>query len=153
MQLQTIGWREWMALPELGIPMIKAKVDSGARTSCLHAFSIRPYTDKGVKRVRFKIHPLQRRSDIVRECDTPIIDRRYVTDSGGHHELRYVIESTLSFMGERWPVEITLKDRETMLFRMLLGRTAMRGRFIVDPAVSFAAGIKTPDEAAHFYTS
>lgn len=140
----TVGWREWVALPELGIEHIKAKVDTGARTSALHAFSVRAFTRKGVKMVRFKIHPYQRRDDIVIECTAPVLERRWVTDSGGHKEQRYVIESRLKLADQLWPIELTLTNRDSMKFRMLLGRTAMKGKLIVNPASSYLVG-KKPD--------
>lgn len=138
----TIGWREWVSLPELGIEHIKAKIDTGARTSALHAFSVRAFTKKGNKMVRFKIHPYQRRNDIVVECVAPILERRWVTDSGGHREQRYVIESTVQLGEDNWPIELTLTNRETMKFRMLLGRTAMKNRVVVNPGRSYLIGKK-----------
>ena len=131
-----------MSLPELGIEHIKAKIDTGARTSALHAFSVRAFTKKGNKMVRFKIHPYQRRKDIVVECVAPILDRRWVTDSGGHREQRYVIESTVQLGEENWPIELTLTNRENMKFRMLLGRTAMKDRVVVNPGRSYLIGKK-----------
>jgi hypothetical protein len=138
----TIGWREWVSLPDLGIEHIKAKIDTGARTSALHAFSVRAFTKKGNKMVRFKIHPYQRRKDIVVECVAPILERRWVTDSGGHREQRYVIESTVQLGEDNWPIELTLTNRETMKFRMLLGRTAMKNRVVVNPGRSYLIGKK-----------
>lgn len=135
--LLVVGWREWIALPELGISQIKVKVDSGARTSALHAYEIKPFKQNGKHRIRFKIHPLQRRSDVVRECVCDVEDIRWVSDSGGHRERRYVIKTPVSLGGQMWPIEITLTNRDTMHFRMLLGRTAMSTRVVVNPAVSF----------------
>ncbi|MFV0574164.1 MAG: ATP-dependent zinc protease [Vibrio sp.] len=132
-----VGWREVLSLPELGIKQIKAKVDTGARSSCLHAFKIETFEKNTELWVRFWIHPLQNNNNHVQICESKIIDRRTVKDSGGHAEERYVIETLLDFNGEQWPIEVTLTNRENMLFRMLLGRTAMHDRIIVDPAASF----------------
>ncbi|HSR50935.1 MAG TPA: RimK/LysX family protein [Acidobacteriota bacterium] len=139
-QLVTVGWREWVELPELGIPAIKAKVDTGARTSALHAFRLETFDKEGVPWARFWMHPLQKNSDIERCCEARIIDQRPVTDSGGHREDRLVISSPLRLGDHQWDIEITLTNRETMLFRMLLGRTALRGRLQVDPSKSFLFG-------------
>jgi len=138
----TIGWREWVSLPELGIEHIKAKIDTGARTSALHAFSVRTFTKQGIKMVRFRIHPYQRRKDVVVECIAPVLDKRWVTDSGGHREQRYVIESSVKLGELVWPIELTLTNRENMKFRMLLGRTAMKGRIRVNPGRSYLVGKK-----------
>jgi hypothetical protein len=138
--LAAIGWREWLSLPQLGIPHLKAKVDTGARTSALHACYVEPYRAHGIRMVRFGIHPLQRRTDIIIECNAAVLDRRHVTDSGGHREKRYVIE-TLAELGDvSWPLELTLTNRDSMRFRMLLGRTAMENRFVVIPSSSYLLG-------------
>jgi hypothetical protein len=138
---RLIGWREWLALPDLDIPWIKVKVDTGARTSALHAFAIEPYhNDKGEWRIRFGIHPAQKASIPEVWCDAPIADRREVTDSGGHKELRYVIRTCFSLGAWQWEGEVTLTDRENMRFRMLLGRNAMKEFFLVDPSQSFLLG-------------
>ncbi|HSR70153.1 MAG TPA: ATP-dependent zinc protease [Acidobacteriota bacterium] len=139
-QLVTLGWREWVELPELGIPAIKAKVDTGARTSALHSYQLESFRRDGALWVRFWMHPLQKDTQVVRCCEAPVIDQRRVTDSGGHGERRLVISSPLRLGEYQWDIEITLTNRETMLFRMLLGRTAMRGRLQVDPAKSFLFG-------------
>ncbi len=139
-QRLTLGWREWVALPELGIDRIKAKVDTGARTSALHAYELRTYRDGGAEWVEFRLHPKQRDLRLSVTCRAEVIDRRDVTDSGGHREERPVIRSLLELGGERWPIEITLTSRENMLFRMLLGRTAMKGRALVDPGRSYLTG-------------
>lgn len=134
-----IGWREWVQLPDLNISNIKAKVDTGARTSALHAFSLKPFSENGKNKISFDIHPLQHNTSELITCVADIVDRRLVTDSGGHEEERYVIETTIGIALQTWPIEITLTERENMLFRMLLGRSALRKRFMVNPARSFIA--------------
>lgn len=134
-----IGWREWVGLPLLGISTIKAKIDTGARTSALHAFSLEPFNENGISKIRFAIHPFQHNIDNIVYCVADIVDRRFVTDSGGHEEERYVIQTLITIAGQTWPIEITLTERENMLFRMLLGRSALRKRYIVNPARSFLA--------------
>lgn len=136
-KLRRIGWREWVSLPELGLDHIKAKVDTGARTSALHAFSLEPFMDGDQEKIRFDIHPYQNNVKDVVTCTADVIDKRIVTDSGGHKEERYVIRTMIVLAGKSWPIEITLTERDTMLFRMLLGRSAIRKRYIVNPARSF----------------
>jgi hypothetical protein len=145
-ELLTLGWREWVSLPELGLDEIKAKVDTGARTSTLHAFEVRDFVEDGRKRVEFKIHPHQKDNDTVVVCVADVIDERLVRDSGGHQEMRWVIGSSLVIGGHAWPIEITLTSRDDMLFRMLIGRTAINRRALVNPARSYLVG-KRPDEA------
>jgi len=137
---RTLGWREWVAFPELGIARIKAKVDTGARSSTLHAFWTEPFERDGAPWIRFGVHPQQGDTGEVVVCEAPVLDRRMVRDSGGHEEMRHVIKTTLSIGGESRRVEVTLTDRDTMKFRVLIGRTAMRGRYTVDPGKSFLTG-------------
>lgn len=139
-QMDIIGWREWVGLPEFGIPAIKAKVDTGARTSALHAYYVTPFEKDGRPWVRFGLHPLQKDSLTCIECEAPVKDVRLVTDSGGHSEERFVIETRLRINSMEVPIEVTLTDRETMRFRMLLGRSAIKRHFLVDSSQSFLLG-------------
>lgn len=139
--LPVLGWREWVALPELNIEQVKAKIDTGARSSALHAFALEPYRKGGQRWVMFAIHPIQKHSDIIIECHAPIKDRRFVSDSGGHKQRRYVIESSLLLGQSLIRAELTLTNRDNMQFRMLLGRTAMNGRFVIDPSASYVQGL------------
>jgi hypothetical protein len=141
-QLLTLGWREWVRFPELGLDSIKAKVDTGARTSALHAFEVTPFEENGTHRVEFKMHPNQRDHDTVVVCVADIKDERLVRDSGGHQQERWVIETPICIGNQCWPIELTLTSRDDMLFRMLLGRTAMRKRAIVDPSRSYLTGTR-----------
>jgi hypothetical protein len=138
--LLTVGWREWLALPDLGLPAIKAKVDTGAKTSALHAFRVEPFVQDNSDWVRFWIHPVQRRDDIEVECISPMLEQREVTDSGGHRELRFVIATQLKIAQAEYPIQITLTNRDSMQFRMLLGREAMVSRIQVDPGRSYVCG-------------
>ena len=136
-----IGWREWLSLPQLGLNRIKAKVDTGARTSAIHAFSVEEFEQEQQLWVRFGVHPNQGDTDTIKWCEAIVIDQRNVTDSGGHTEKRYVIQTEVSLGNQQWPIEVTLTNRDNMMFRMLLGRTAMTaGNLIVNPAMSFMTG-------------
>jgi len=136
---KIIGWREWIRLPDLDVGRIKAKIDTGARTSALHAFDITPFTKNGVDYVRFGVHPIQRQSKPEIICVAAVVDNRRVTDSGGRVEQRYVIRTALKMGTTRWPIELTLTNRDQMGFRMLVGREALRRRYLVDPGRSFIA--------------
>ena len=132
-----IGWNEWASLPDLKVPLIRCKVDTGARTSALHAFYIEEFTDNGVRRVRFGLHPEQDNTDTEVHCIADVVDVRRVTDSGGHSEQRVVIQTQVVLGSASWPIEITLTNRDTMRFRMLLGRTAIADNYIVDPGAAY----------------
>ncbi len=133
----TIGWREWLALPDLGIHLIKAKVDTGARTSSLHAFDVEIRKHRKGKIVYFEVCPFQRDNSTIVHCASPLYDERWVTSSDGKKELRPVIRTNLLLFDAQWPVELTLTSRDAMGFRMLLGRESIRKKFVVDPARSF----------------
>lgn len=130
-----VGWHEWFAMPKLGIKAIKAKIDTGAKTSSLHAFNIEEFKIGRQRWVRFDIHPLQNNDTFSIPCTARVVDQRIVTSSSGQGEMRYVIKTTLDLHHKiKWDIELTLTNRDTMAFRMLLGREAMHHRVIVDPA-------------------
>ena len=136
-----LGWREWVSLPNLGLPAIKAKIDTGARTSAIHAFDIeRIQRDGGQDWLQFSVLPLQRNTTITRRCEAQLVDIRRVTDSGGHSADRYFINTEIHIGTEVREIEITLSQRTDMLFRMLLGRTAMVPGIQVDPSQSYTLG-------------
>ena len=132
-----LGWEEWIALPDLGLPAIKAKVDTGARTSALHAVFVEPFGPAKARKVRFGVHPIPRRNDVEIVCMAPLVDKREVRSSNGEREERYVIETPIRIGGNVWPIEITLTNRHMMAYRMLIGRQALGGRALVDPSASF----------------
>lgn len=143
--LVTVGWREWVAFPSLGLPAVRCKVDTGAATSSLHATGIERFARGGAPWARFAVRPFFRRHHAVRVvCEAPVADERHVRSSSGHEDLRLVVAVTLR-LGVRsdapeWPVLVTLADRRAMQFPMLLGREAMKGRVLVDPGASFLLG-------------
>jgi hypothetical protein len=144
-QIETIGWREWIALPELKVKAIKAKVDTGARSSSLHAFGLETKQRKSGDLVRFEIHPYQDSKKGLIPVETRVFDYRKVKSSNGATKIRPVIVTPIEFLGKRWEIELTLANRDEMGFRMLLGREAIRGRMLVDPGKSYYGGkIKAP---------
>lgn len=138
--MRVVGWKEWVALPDLGVAAIKAKLDTGARSSSLHTCSLEPYRERGVLMVRFRIHPLQGRQRPELSCVAEVSDRRKVTDSGGHAETRYFIVTPVTFGDQTWDVELSLTNRDTMKFRMLIGRSAMAKKLSVNPDSSYTFG-------------
>ena len=138
---KIIGWKEWFNLDCLALPAIKGKIDTGAKTSALHAFNIETFYIEDVEYVRFDIHPLQKNKRLVRSCISRVIDRRMVSDSSGKKEKRIVIKSDLKIGDKKIRVELTLTNRDNMSFRMLLGREAiMQAKMIVDISKSFVQG-------------
>lgn len=145
--LPILGWREWIALPDLSIPRIKVKVDTGARTSALHAFDVERLEVGGKPWVRFRVHPIQRDARTTVQAEAPLVDERQVRSSSGKATWRPVVSTSLVIGGHSYPIELTLVRRDLMGFRMLLGRQAIRGRYLVDPRSSYLAGkIPPPPE-------
>lgn len=146
-----LGSEEWCSFPELGIPTIKARVDSGAKTSALHAVNISPFVKEGENWVKFDINPIQNNSKTIIHCEARLVDKRIVKSSSGFREQRYVIRTSLVFGEENWPIEMTLTNRDSMGFRMLLGREAMSGRVLVDPEQKYLLGQPTSEELKSLY--
>lgn len=146
-----VGCAEWCSLPELGIPAIKVRVDSGAKTSSLHAFNIHKFRRDGETWVSFEVHPMQKNRHTVIRCERPVLDKRQVKSSTGIAETRYVISTMLKAGNEAWDIELTLANRDSMGYRMLLGREAMGGRMLVDPELSFCLGKVKPSQLEQHY--
>lgn len=142
----VLGWREWAALPLLNIPVIKAKIDTGARTSSLHAPSVERLRINGADWVRFVVHPIQKNKTESVICECPLMDIRSISDSGGHRDRRFIISTVLRLGSVEREIEISLANRKTMTFRMLVGRTALGRHFTVDPVRSFLLTKDTPAE-------
>jgi hypothetical protein len=134
---KTIGWREWVSFPDLGIPMIKAKVDTGARSSSLHAMHIKEFKKRGKDFVSFQVHPFQNNIRQTVKAEAEVLDKRLVKSSSGHVSQRFVIKTTLELLGESIQIDLNLASRDQMGFRCLIGRQALRKKFVVDPARSF----------------
>ena len=146
-----LGSEEWCTLPELGIPSIKARVDSGAKTSALHAKNIAPFIKDGQNWVKFDINPIQNNVKTIIHCEAPLVDKRVVKSSSGFREQRYVIQTSLEIGNSKWVIEMTLTNRDSMGFRMLLGREAMSGRVLVDPEQQYLLGQTTTDNLKEVY--
>jgi hypothetical protein len=141
-QKLVAGWREWAQLPELGVEKIKVKLDTGAKTSSLHAFDLLPFSYMGNDWVKFDIHPLQDNDFLIHTCTAPIADYRWITSSTGHTQRRFIIHTILKMGGFLSQIEISLANRDEMGFRFLVGRNAIRGHVLVDPSHSFLLGHK-----------
>jgi len=135
-----IGWREWVVFPDFEGALVKAKIDTGARTSAIHAVNVEAIERDGQTYISFIIHPNQKDTENTVECIAPLVERREITDSGGHVEQRFIVSANVQLGGQTWPIELSLTDRDAMGFRMLLGRTAMQNRFLVQPDKSFLHG-------------
>jgi ribosomal protein S6--L-glutamate ligase len=146
-----VGSEEWCSLPELGVHAVKARVDSGAKTSALHAFNIQPFSQNGREWVEFEVYPIQKNRKIRLRCKAPLVGQRLVKSSSGISEKRCVISTTLSLNDQSWPIEITLTNRDSMGYRMLLGREAMKGRMLVDPEASCCLGEVSPEQIVGLY--
>ena len=136
-QRLIVGWREWAQLPEFGVELIKVKIDTGAKTSAIHAFDISPFTYMGNDWVQFDIHPIQDNDLIIHTCACPLVDYRWITSSTGHRQRRFVIQTSLRIGGFSSRIEISLANRDEMGFRMLIGRNALKDDVLVDPNHSF----------------
>ena len=148
-----IGWNEWCALPELDIPYIKAKIDTGAKTSAMHAFDITTFTHKNKTFSRFKVNPIKNNHTITRECSAELVDYRYVMSSNGHKEPRFVIRTSLILGSLTWNILITLTNRDPLQFRMLLGREALANKVIISPGRSCLLGKVTKSILANCYST
>lgn len=146
-KLSIIGWREWVSLPDLGIETIKVKVDTGARSSSLHAFNLNFFEREQSEWVRFKIHPVQRKSKICVTAEAKVLEFRSVKSSSGIASIRPVILTNITLLGLTWPIELTLSNRDEMGFRMLLGREAFRRKFLVDAGRSYYGGVPLKQKA------
>ncbi len=136
----TVGWREWVALPDLGIATIKAKVDTGARSSALHAYGMERFKKGGESWIRFRVHPMQKNTRLEVISEARVIDERRVKSSSGNVTLRPVVLTTLEWFDETREIELSLTRRDAMGFRLLLGREALRGRSVIDPGRSYLGG-------------
>jgi ribosomal protein S6--L-glutamate ligase len=135
-----IGAREWCSLPNLGIELIKAKVDSGAKTTALHADNLEKFYKNDEKWVKFSIKPLKSRQDLIVQCEAKLLEKRIIKSSNGSKEERVVIESDLVLGNKTYPIEITLTNRKLMGFNMLLGRQAMEGKNLIDCNLRYILG-------------
>lgn len=146
-----VGWQEWCALPELHIPAIKVKIDSGAKTSALHAWDVKPFQRHGEWYLHFTVHPLQRNMHLTQECYAKVVDHRVIISSNGQKELRYIIGTTLILGTRSWEIEVSLTNRDSMAFRMILGRDALKGHAMIDPGKILKQGKLSKREIRKLY--
>ena len=149
----VIGKEEWCALKELGLPVIKARIDSGAKTSSLHAYNINQFQENGKNYVHFDIHPIQNDRSTIQSCLGLVVDKRNVKSSSGNKEQRIVIKTPITLGGETWEIEVTLTNRDSMGYRMLIGRQAMTNRVLIDPDSSFCLGTVSIEEVKKHYST
>ena len=146
-----VGNAEWCALPELKIPAIRARVDSGAKTSSIHAFNIEHFERDDKAWLRFEVHPLKKDNETVVMCEAELVDRREVKSSNGTTEKRFVVKTPFSINDQTWDIELTLTNRDSMGFRMLLGREAMQDRILIDPATKSIFGKISKQQLQNYY--
>ena len=146
----TVGWREWASLPSIEIPAIKVKIDTGARTSSLHVHGLRTFLKNGERFAKFTVYPLQKRDTVTKRCVAKIVDKRLISDSGGHAQMRYVVLLTVKLGNAEWETEVSLTSRSKMRFRMLLGRMALK-ECVVEPIASYTHGKFTPKTLRKLY--
>jgi hypothetical protein len=146
-----VGWQEWCSLTKFHIPAIKAKIDTGAKTSALHAWDIRPFHRHGELYIHFTLHPIQRNIRITQVCSARVVDERVIISSSGQKERRYIITTPISLGDRTWEIELSLTNRDQMTFRMLLGRDALKGHLIVDPGRKLCLGMLSQKELRKLY--
>ena len=147
----TIGWQEWCALPNFHLPAIKAKIDTGAKTSAIHAFDIRTFIRQGKVHVEFSLYPLQANKMIHQVCSAEVIDQRWIMSSNGQKENRFVIQTDICMAKKTWTIELSLSDRDPLQFRLLLGRAALSERVVIDPSKKLCLGRLAYEQAHGFY--
>jgi ribosomal protein S6--L-glutamate ligase len=146
-----IGAEEWLSFPALGVHAVKARVDSGAKISSIHAFNVSEFRREGRLWVSFEVHPLQNNRTTIIRCELPVHDKRRIKSSSGESEQRYVVLAPMQLGDQQWDIELSLSNRDSMEFRMLLGREAMEGRLLVDPSLRYAMGDYTDEQAQNLY--
>ncbi len=148
-----IGWQEWCSISKLHLPAIKAKIDTGAKTSAIHAVDIKPFTREGVAHVHFSVYPLQHNTEIKKECSAVVIDQRMIMSSNGSQEERYIIKTNITLGDQTWEIELSLSDRDPLRFRLLLGREALQDRVLISPNKLCCLGKLTAEDInQHYYT-